>query len=67
MWDGRLRQYLAARYDSRKGAFDWDLSMKLHELHVSVVTVDRLHHGAETCGSLAALKWLSLDLTKLGS
>nr|CAB3238451.1 dynein assembly factor 3, axonemal [Phallusia mammillata] len=37
MWDNRLRQYLAARYDSRNGAFDWDLSMKLHELGAKVV------------------------------
>uniref|UniRef100_H2YJB7 Dynein axonemal assembly factor 3 n=1 Tax=Ciona savignyi TaxID=51511 RepID=H2YJB7_CIOSA len=32
VWDNRLRQYLGTRYDTRKGAFDWDLSMKLHDL-----------------------------------
>ncbi|CAF3306160.1 unnamed protein product [Rotaria socialis] len=30
-WDGRVRQYLGARYDSRRNAFDWDLHMKLTE------------------------------------
>nr|XP_028559146.1 dynein assembly factor 3, axonemal isoform X3 [Podarcis muralis] len=31
LWDLRLRQYLGARYDSRRGVCDWDLNMKLHE------------------------------------
>ncbi|XP_029440690.1 dynein assembly factor 3, axonemal [Rhinatrema bivittatum] len=31
LWDLRCRQYLGGRYDSRRGAFDWDLSMKLHD------------------------------------
>ena len=30
-WDGRVRQYLGARFDSRRNAFDWDLHMKLAE------------------------------------
>ncbi|UJR09775.1 hypothetical protein I4U23_014002 [Adineta vaga] len=30
-WDGRVRQYLGARYDTRRNAFDWDLHMKLAE------------------------------------
>nr|XP_002130641.1 dynein assembly factor 3, axonemal [Ciona intestinalis] len=38
LWDNRLRQYLGVRYDARKGVFDWDLSMKLHELGAKVVT-----------------------------
>lgn len=28
-WDNQLRKYLAQRYDSRRGAFDWDLHMEL--------------------------------------
>ncbi|XP_030851161.1 dynein assembly factor 3, axonemal [Strongylocentrotus purpuratus] len=28
-WDNRLRKHLEVRYDSRKGAYDWDYSMKL--------------------------------------
>jgi dynein assembly factor 3 len=31
-WNGRLRHYLAQRYDSRNGVFDWDYHMKLHEM-----------------------------------
>ncbi|KAF0025364.1 hypothetical protein F2P81_022245 [Scophthalmus maximus] len=31
VWDYRVRQHLGTRYDSRKGCFDWDLTMKLHE------------------------------------
>ena len=36
MWNNRLRQYLGTRYDTRMGAFDWDLSMKLGDLGVSM-------------------------------
>ena len=35
-WDFRLRSYFKTRYDVRKNAFDWDLSMKL---------ADRKHAG----------------------
>ncbi|XP_008312875.1 dynein assembly factor 3, axonemal isoform X2 [Cynoglossus semilaevis] len=31
LWDNRVRQHLGTRYDFRKGCFDWDLTMKLHE------------------------------------
>ncbi|KAM3859893.1 dynein axonemal assembly factor 3 [Diretmus argenteus] len=31
VWDGRVRQHLGTRYDSRGGCFDWDLAMKLHQ------------------------------------
>ena len=30
--NGRLRHYLAQRYDSRKGVFDWDYHMKLQDI-----------------------------------
>nr|XP_046233599.1 dynein axonemal assembly factor 3-like isoform X2 [Scatophagus argus] len=30
-WDYRVRQHLGTRYDSKRGCFDWDLKMKLHE------------------------------------
>ncbi|XP_063798898.1 dynein axonemal assembly factor 3 [Pseudophryne corroboree] len=30
-WDVKNRQILGKRYDSRKGAYDWDLTMKLHD------------------------------------
>ena len=31
LWDIRLRQYLANRYDNRDNAFDWDYHMKLKD------------------------------------
>lgn len=30
--EGRLRHYLGARYDSRRGVFDWDYHMKLKDM-----------------------------------
>lgn len=30
-WDQRVRRHLGTRYDTRNGAFDWDLSMRLRE------------------------------------
>ena len=43
-WDGRVRQHLGVRYDSRRGCFDWDLTMKLHQKGVRSlgVTVESL-------------------------
>ncbi|XP_075461568.1 dynein axonemal assembly factor 3 isoform X2 [Ascaphus truei] len=37
LWDIRNRQYLGSRYDSRKGSYDWDLSMKLHDRGAGVI------------------------------
>ncbi|XP_047233641.1 dynein axonemal assembly factor 3-like isoform X3 [Girardinichthys multiradiatus] len=37
-WDYRVRQHLGTRYDSRKGQFDWDLRMKLHEKGCGVIS-----------------------------
>ncbi|XP_019938726.2 dynein axonemal assembly factor 3 [Paralichthys olivaceus] len=36
-WDYRVRQHLGARYDSKKGSFDWDLTMKLQEKGCGVI------------------------------
>ncbi|XP_059180536.1 dynein axonemal assembly factor 3-like [Centropristis striata] len=36
-WDYRVRLHLGARYDSKKGCFDWDLTMKLHEKGCGVI------------------------------
>lgn len=44
-WDLRVRQHLGTRYDTAKGAFDWDYSMKL---------CDR---GAEIIGSRLYQRW----------
>ncbi|XP_015276252.1 PREDICTED: dynein assembly factor 3, axonemal [Gekko japonicus] len=45
LWDLRLRQYLGARYDARRGVCDWDLTMKLHE------------HGAKVINSREFFRW----------
>ncbi|XP_056593854.1 dynein axonemal assembly factor 3-like [Triplophysa dalaica] len=37
VWDARVRQHLGARYDSRQGCFDWDLTMKLHQRGCGVI------------------------------
>ncbi|XP_042200968.1 dynein axonemal assembly factor 3 [Callorhinchus milii] len=37
LWDLRNRKYLGIRYDSRKGVYDWDLHMKLHERGAVVI------------------------------
>lgn len=36
-WDLRVRQHLGTRYDSSKGAFDWDYSMKLCERGAEII------------------------------
>ncbi|XP_030610519.1 dynein assembly factor 3, axonemal [Archocentrus centrarchus] len=36
-WDYRVRQHLGTRYDSKKGCFDWDLTMKLHEKGCGII------------------------------
>ncbi|XP_056152609.1 dynein axonemal assembly factor 3-like isoform X2 [Lampris incognitus] len=36
-WDSRLRRHLGTRYDSRRGCFDWDLAMKLHQKGCGVI------------------------------
>uniref|UniRef100_A0A1A7X624 Dynein axonemal assembly factor 3 n=1 Tax=Iconisemion striatum TaxID=60296 RepID=A0A1A7X624_9TELE len=36
-WDYRVRQHLGTRYDSRKGCYDWDLTMKLHSKGCGVI------------------------------
>ncbi|XP_062848763.1 dynein axonemal assembly factor 3-like isoform X2 [Trichomycterus rosablanca] len=36
-WGARVRQHLGTRYDARKGCFDWDLTMKLHDRGCSVI------------------------------
>ncbi|XP_060950947.1 dynein axonemal assembly factor 3-like [Limanda limanda] len=36
-WDYRVRQHLGTRYDSKKGSFDWDLTMKLQDKGCGVI------------------------------
>ncbi|XP_040181703.1 dynein assembly factor 3, axonemal [Rana temporaria] len=44
-WDVKNRQYLGRRYDSRRGAYDWDLNMKLHD------------HGAVMISAIDYNRW----------
>lgn len=37
-WDSRVRQHLGSRYDSAKGAFDWDYSMKLCDRGAEIIS-----------------------------
>ncbi|CAL8303868.1 unnamed protein product [Lota lota] len=37
-WDARVRQHLGTRYDARRGCFDWDLAMKLHQRGGGVIS-----------------------------
>ncbi|XP_072128048.1 dynein axonemal assembly factor 3-like isoform X2 [Mobula birostris] len=37
LWDLRNRQYLGNRYDSKQGAYDWDLHMKLYDRGAHVI------------------------------
>ncbi|KAM4652865.1 dynein axonemal assembly factor 3 [Discoglossus pictus] len=46
-WDVKNRQYLGRRYDSRKGAYDWDLSMKLHERGAGVIHAKEYYRWRE--------------------
>ncbi|XP_030051272.1 dynein axonemal assembly factor 3 [Microcaecilia unicolor] len=48
LWNSRSRQYLGSRYDSRRGAFDWDLSMKLHDRGASTIGHQEYYHWRES-------------------
>ncbi|KAE8593458.1 hypothetical protein XENTR_v10019146 [Xenopus tropicalis] len=46
-WDEKNRQNLGRRYDSRKGAYDWDLSMKLHDRGAGVINSREYNYWRE--------------------
>lgn len=48
VWDARVRQHLGSRYDSRQGAFDWDLNMKLHQRGCGVINKHQYAKWRET-------------------
>ncbi|XP_056306343.1 LOW QUALITY PROTEIN: dynein axonemal assembly factor 3 [Danio aesculapii] len=48
MWDARVRQHLGSRYDSRQGAFDYDLNMKLHQKGCGVINKHQYAKWRET-------------------
>ncbi|XP_056399933.1 dynein axonemal assembly factor 3 isoform X2 [Hyla sarda] len=37
-WEVKNRQFLGKRYDSRRGAYDWDLNMKLHDRGAALIS-----------------------------
>lgn len=43
-WEDRVRADLATRYDSRMGAFDWDLQMKLKDYGASQICPQEYKH-----------------------
>lgn len=47
-WKRRLVQHLGQRYDARKGAFDWDLEMRLKENGASQICSQEYRHWRET-------------------
>lgn len=48
-WEQRVRSYLESRYDSRNGAFDWDLSMRLRDNGIERVCAQEYKHWRD-CG-----------------
>ncbi|XP_030767444.1 dynein assembly factor 3, axonemal homolog [Sitophilus oryzae] len=60
-WNRRLRKLLGVRYDSKLGAFDWDLHMRLHDVG-----------GKQICGQEyrsfrlngVAFSWLEGEVSK---
>lgn len=47
-WDDRLRHELKERYDHRKGVFDWDLNMRLHDQDAKQICSQEYQHFRET-------------------
>ncbi|XP_030626133.1 dynein assembly factor 3, axonemal-like [Chanos chanos] len=47
-WEGRVRQHLGTRYDSRHGCFDWDLAMKLYHRGCGVINKQQYMRWRET-------------------
>ncbi|XP_061765351.1 dynein axonemal assembly factor 3-like [Nerophis ophidion] len=54
-WDYRVRQHLGTRYDSKRGCFDWDLMMKLHEKGCSVINKQQYMRWRD-CGQAFELR-----------
>lgn len=47
-WDDRVRKYLRERYDSRAGAFDWDLHMRLKDYGGQQICPQEYKHWRDT-------------------
>lgn len=61
IWDGRLRKTLGVRYDSRSGAFDWDLHMRLRTIGGHQVC-NQEYHSFRSQG--VAFTWLESEVSK---
>lgn len=61
MWDRRLRQCLATRYDSKVGVFDWDLHMRLHRVGGRQVC-DQEYQAFRLHG--LAFSWLETEMSR---
>lgn len=48
LWKQRIQQHLAFRYDSRAGAFDWDLNMRLKDYGAQQICPQEYQHWRET-------------------
>ncbi|KAF5295377.1 hypothetical protein FQR65_LT01569 [Abscondita terminalis] len=60
-WDNRLRKHLGARYDSKMGAFDWDLNMRFHNVGGKQVCNQEYKHFRATG---IAFTWLESEVSK---
>lgn len=47
-WNQRLRHEMGARFDSRKGAFDWDLQMRLKDYGAQQICPQEYMHWRDT-------------------
>lgn len=47
-WDQRLRRHLGTRYDTRNGAFDWDLSMRLRDYGAAQLCPQEYKHWRDS-------------------
>lgn len=48
LWTQRMKQHLSFRYDSRFGAFDWDLNMRLKDYGAQQICPQEYRHWRET-------------------
>lgn len=60
-WDRRLRKNLGVRYDSKLGAFDWDLHMRLHSIGATQLC-NQEYRNFRLNG--VAFSWLESEVSK---
>ncbi|RZB89895.1 DUF4471 domain containing protein [Asbolus verrucosus] len=60
-WDKRLRKNLGVRYDTKLGAFDWDLHMRMHSIGGSQVC-NQEYRNFRLNG--VAFSWLETEVSK---